>query len=190
MQVRIDCHQPIHVPRQQPSEGPRRDRFAALEAPILTHVREVRRNEADSRGSEFARRVGQKDERKQLVVRPIECTDQDNALLLAPSVNAEVRFTVWETPRLDNAQRNLCKLADPPGEGLALPKRQDDCGHGISPIATISGCTARYSWAYDSSPGVSACSVNSGCPASTFTPMRTWRSMPAAAAGGGPAPFA
>ena len=53
------------------------------------------------------RRVGQEHEREELLVWPVERTDEHDVLLRAVRVDAYVGFTVRETPGLDRAERHL-----------------------------------------------------------------------------------
>ena len=52
VQMGIDRDQPVDRRREQACEIRRRYRLAVMEAPILAHVRQIRRNEADARGAQ------------------------------------------------------------------------------------------------------------------------------------------
>ena len=78
MQMRIDRDQPVERVRKQLGNLPRRHGLARLEPPVLPHIGEIGRHQADVRRAELARRRRGEDQRQNLVVRSIERADDDD----------------------------------------------------------------------------------------------------------------
>ena len=168
MQVRIDRDEPIRVPRHESRERPGCHGLAGAKLAVLTQVGEIRRHEAHAPGAQRAGGVRQEYEREDLVVRTVQRADQDDTLVGALRVDPQIGLAVRKLSRLHGAERHRGEFADSPGERCALWEGQHHRAHGVAPMTTTSACAVRYSRAYASSPGLSACSVNNGWPPSTL----------------------
>src|SRR4029079_9470120 len=97
----------------------------------------------------------------------VQRADQDDTLVGTLRVDPQIGLPVRKLSRLHDTERHRGALANPPAEGCALWKGQDYRAHCAAPMTTTSVCAVRYSRAYASSPGLSACSVNNGWSRST-----------------------
>ena len=143
VQVRIDGHEPVDVLREEPTDRPRRDGFASLELPVLSHVGQIRRDQAHSNSAHGARGIGHKQQGQHLVVGMRERAGEQHALSGAVRLDPEVRFAVGKSPRMHSADRCLNERADSFGEGLVAFEREDEGAHERSPTETIFAWDAR-----------------------------------------------
>jgi hypothetical protein len=140
--MRIDGHQPVEGGRDQLGEAARADRFAAAKARVLTHVRQVGRDEPAAGRSQFAQRVGEEEQAGQLRIGIAQLGDDDDVAAGDRVDDAQVALAVGKAPALEAARRGTELAGDAFGGGFGAWQGDDLKAHDgdDGSIAMMSGC--------------------------------------------------
>jgi hypothetical protein len=138
----IDCDESIDETRQQGCEISRAQTLTGVEPFVLTHVRQVRRNQPYALCALVAQGAGGKIERQQLAVRPIQRARDNRIMSSHVALDAHQGFAVWELPYSESAFLNSTYGAQRRCQRLISRRRKDESAHRSVSTTTASSCAA------------------------------------------------
>ena len=126
MKVRIDGDEPVEVTLDQPPHVARRHGFSVTEPLVLSHVGEVRGDQADAGRAEITEGRRGEQGRDESLVGPVERSGEYDPPTPHVGGAPQVRFTVREVPVLERAWISATALGDRRDEVGAARQREDE----------------------------------------------------------------
>lgn len=114
-------------------------RLAVMEAPILAHVRQIRRNKADALRAEIPACRSREEQGKEFRVRSVERADEHEITTAWVDFEAKIGLTVRKRARFELSRFSAKTGGDPACERLIAGKRNDECRSHLGSIPNTSG---------------------------------------------------
>src|SRR5262245_60253762 len=111
-----------------------------MKAFILAHIGEIGCDKSNARSTELFCGRGQKDQRQELFVRPVECADDDNIASADIRIDSDKRFAVRKPSDFALAKLGTNGLGQVAGQRVIAWHREYERAHLSSPSRIASGC--------------------------------------------------
>ena len=132
MQMRIDCNEAVKLAADEVREDGGGYGLSFAKCLVLTHVRDIRRNQPDARGAHSARGPSRKYEWQELGVGRRKSANQEKLLPRDAYWNPHIAFAVREPAHFNLGRDPVRKHGNLPGEIFASGHRKED-GHRSLP---------------------------------------------------------